>query len=97
VSGKAKRAGIGIGMFSAAGLLALYGVGVLVATAILALALAVAPWLAALVVAVVLLAAAGIAGLLGRKRVQEATPPVPTRTVESVKRDVDAVRHPHDH
>ena len=51
MSGKAKKAGIGAGMFGAAGLLALYGGGVLITTAILALALAVDAWLAALIVA----------------------------------------------
>ena len=97
VSGKAKKAGLGVGMFGAAGLLALYGVGVLIATAILALALAMDAWLAALIVAVVLLAAAGVAALLGKRRVEEAAPPVPTTAVENLKRDVDAVRHPSDH
>lgn len=97
VSGKAKQAGIGVGMFGAAGLLALYGVGVLVATAILALAVALDAWLAALIVGVALLAAAGVAALLGKKRVAEATPPVPTIAVDNVKEDVDAVRHPSDH
>jgi len=96
VSGKAKKAGLGVGMFGAAGLLALYGVGVLIATAILALALAMDAWLAALIIGVVLLATAGVAALVGKKRVQEAAPPVPTMAVESVKRDVDAVRHPND-
>jgi len=96
VGGKAKKAGLGVGMFGAAGLLALYGVGVLIATAILALALAMDAWLAALIIGVVLLAAAGVAALVGKKRVQEAAPPVPTMAVESVKRDVDAVRHPND-
>ena len=96
VSGKAKKAGLGVGMFGAAGLLALYGVGVLLATVILALALAMDAWLAALIVAVVLFVAAGVAALLGKKRVEEAAPPVPTMAVENLKRDVDAVRHPHD-
>lgn len=93
VSGKAKQAGVGVGMFGAAGLLALYGVGVLIATAILALALAVPAWLAALIVGVPLLAAAGIAALLGKKRVTAAAPPLPERAIGSVKRDVDAVKH----
>jgi len=47
---KGKRAGIGAGLFGATGLVALYGVGALVAAAILALAEAVDPWLAALIV-----------------------------------------------
>ena len=95
--GKAKKAGIGAGMFGAAGLLALYGGGVLITTAILALALAVDAWLAALLVGVVLLAAAGVAALVGKQRVQEAVPPVPSRTVDSVKRDIETVRHAGDH
>jgi uncharacterized membrane protein YqjE len=97
VTGKAKTAGIGAGMFGAAGLLALYGVGVLIATAIIALALVLPAWAAGLIVGAVLLAAAGAAALLGKKRVTEAAPPVPERAVESVKRDVDAVRHARDH
>lgn len=97
VTGKAKKAGLGAGMFGAAGVLALYGLGVLIATAVLALALAMPGWLAALIVAVVLFAGAGIAALLGKKQVAEAAPPVPTRAVENVKQDVDAVRHPRDH
>ena len=90
---KGKRAGIGAGMFGAAGLLALYGVGVLIATVVLALALAMPAWLATLIVAVVLLAAAGAVALMGKKQVTQAVPPVPERTVENVKRDVQAVKH----
>lgn len=93
VTGKAKQAGIGAGMFGAAGALALYGGGVLVATAILALALVLDAWLAALVVGVVLLAAAGVAGLIGRKRIRRAAPPVPTRAVANVREDVQTLRH----
>ena len=97
VSGKAKKAGVGAGMFGASGLLALYGVGAIVATVILALDLVMPAWLAALIVAVVLLAAAGVVALLGKKRVTEAVPPVPERTVDSVKQDIDAVRNARDH
>jgi len=85
---KGKRAGIGAGMFGGAGLLALYAVGALVTAAIAALATAVATWLAALIVAVVLGAAAGVVALTGKKKVQEAMPPVPEDSVESVKEDV---------
>ena len=95
VTGKAKKAGVGVGMVGVAGLLALYGVGVLLACAVLALALVLDAWLAALLVGVALLVAAGIVALVGRSRVTDAAPPVPDRAVENVKRDVDAVRHPH--
>jgi MFS family permease len=85
---KGKRAGIGAGMFGGAGLLGLYAVGALVAAVIAVLATALATWLAALIVAVVLGAAAGVVALTGKKKVQEAMPPVPEDSVESVKEDV---------
>ncbi len=85
---KGKQAGIGAGMFGGAGLFALYGVGALVATAILALATAVDGWLAALIVAVVLFAAAGVLALLGKARAKKAVPPVPEQALETTKEDV---------
>ena len=96
VSQKAKRAGIGAGLFGGACILALYGIGVLIATAILALSLVLDAWLAALIVGVVLLAAAGVASLLGKKQVEQAAPPVPTETVASIKQDVRAATKGHD-
>jgi hypothetical protein len=89
---KIKHAGLGAGMFGAAGIVALFGVGALVATAILALATAMAAWLAALVVAVVLLALAGVAALAGKKQVAEGTPPVPEQAIESVHEDVEEIK-----
>lgn len=89
---KGKRAGIGVGMFGTAGLLALYGVGVLLATIVLLLALVLPAWAAALIVTVVLFAAAGVAALLGRKKVAEATPPKPERALEGIKADVATVK-----
>lgn len=94
VTGKAKKAGIGAGMFGAAGVLALYGVGVLIAAAVLALALVVDAWLAALIVGVVVLAVAAVVALGGKREVAQASPPVPTQAVENVKADIDTVRHP---
>ena len=85
---KGKKAGIGAGMFGGAGVFGLYAVGALTAAAIAALATAVATWLAALIVAVVWGAIAGVMALTGKKKVQQATPPVPEYTVESVKEDV---------
>ncbi len=89
---KGKRAGLGIGMFSAAGLLAFLGLATLVATAVLALALAVDGWLAALIVAVVLFAAAGLLAVMGKSQVDEATPVAPERAVEGVKEDIATVK-----
>ena len=89
---KGKRAGIGAGLFGGAGLIALYGVGVLIAAIVLLLATAIEPWLAALIVAVVLFAIAGVAALMGKKQVEQATPPQPEQAIESTKRDVEELK-----
>ncbi|MEV4489385.1 phage holin family protein [Micromonospora coxensis] len=88
---KGKHAGIGIGLFGGGGALALYGLGALVATAILLLDLVLPAWAAALIVAVVLFLIAGIFALVGKKQVSRAVPPVPESTVRSVRADVDVV------
>jgi uncharacterized membrane protein YqjE len=89
---KGKRAGIGIGLFSGAGLIALFGAGTLIATIVMLLATAMDAWLAGLIVAVVLLAIAGIAALMGKKQVEQAVPPQPEQAIQSTKRDVDHVK-----
>jgi hypothetical protein len=89
---KGKRAGLGIGMFSAAGLLAFFGLAGLLTTAVMALDLVLPTWLAALVVTVVLFAAAGVVALAGRKQVAQATPAAPERAVEGVKEDIATIK-----
>jgi uncharacterized membrane protein YqjE len=89
---KGKRAGLGLGMFSAAGLLGFFALCCLVTTAILALAHALPDWLSALVVAAVLLVGAGIAALMGKKEVQQATPAAPEQAIEGVKEDIAVVK-----
>jgi hypothetical protein len=86
---KGKRLGLGAGAFGAAGLFGLLALGAATATAILALATAVDAWLAALIVTGAYAVIAGILALVGKSRVQAATPPVPEQTVESVKEDVE--------
>jgi uncharacterized membrane protein YqjE len=95
VAQKGKRAGVGIGMFSVAGLLAFFAFGSLVATAILALTLVVDAWLAALIVALVLLAVAAVAGLVGKNKVAEAGPPAPERAIQGLKEDIATVKGDH--
>ena len=85
---KGKRAGIGAGMFGGAGVFGFYGLGALIAAAILVLATAITAWLSALIIAVVLAAIAGVLALQGKSKVQQATPPVPEQATESVKEDV---------
>ena len=92
LSEKGKRAGIGAGMFGGAGVAGLYAVGALTAAIILALATALDGWLAALIVAVVYGAIVGVLALQGRRKVRQATPATPERTVETVKDDVEVVK-----
>ncbi len=89
---KGKKAGVGLGLFGGAGLVAFYGVGALVAAAVLALATALDGWLAALIVAVVLFAIAGVAALVGKKEVTEAGPPVPEQAISSTQQDVQEIK-----
>jgi hypothetical protein len=92
MTAKAKRAGIGAGLFGGAGLLALYALGCFVAAAILGLAGPVPDWLAALIVGVALLVVVGIAALVGKKEVSAASPPMPKEAIEGVKTDVGTLR-----
>src|SRR5690348_6664357 len=89
---KGKQFGVGAGMISGGGLIALYGVGCLIACAVLAISEALAPWLSALIVGLVLLAVAGITAQAGKRRMKTAAPPVPVETVDSVKADVEEIK-----
>ena len=89
---KGRHAGKGAGMFGGAGLVALYGVGALVAAAILGLATVLEPWIAAAAIGVLLLVIAGILALTGKKELDEAGPPKPEQAMESVQRDVETVK-----
>ena len=95
VAQKGKRAGVGIGMFSVAGLLGFFAVATLITTAILGLATVVDAWLATLIVAVVLLAGAAVAGLAGKNKVAEATPAAPEKAIQGLKDDLATVKGEH--
>ena len=92
MAAKGARAARGAGLFGGSGVIALFGVGCLLASAIAGLALVLATWLAALIVGAALLAIAGIAVLTGRKQLKQAVPPVPEQAVESVKTDVQTIK-----
>jgi MFS family permease len=89
---KGKKIGAGVGAFGAAGVVALYMVGALIATAILALSEAVDGWLAALIVTVVLGAIAGVLALTGKKSVEAGSPPTPERAIATTKKDVETAK-----
>jgi uncharacterized membrane protein YqjE len=89
---KGKQAGLGAGILGGGGLIALYGVGCLIACAIIGLSHVVQPWIAALIVGAALLAIAAAAALMGKGRIQQATPPVPTEALDSVKADAEEIK-----
>ena len=85
---KGKKAGVGAGMFGAGGLLALFGLACLTAALIAGLSEGMDTWVAALIVGVLYLAGAGIAAVMGREKIREATPLAPEQAVETTKEDV---------
>jgi uncharacterized membrane protein YqjE len=91
---KAGKAGPGVGMWGAAGLTALLALGSLTAFLILALDGVMPNWLAALIVGLVYAAIAGVLYVRGKQRVEEAGSPVPQKTIETVKEDVEWAKHP---
>jgi membrane protein len=89
---KGKRAGIGAGLFGGAGLVALYGVGFLLAAAAMLLATALEPWIAVAIVGGALLLLAGLLALTGKKQVDQAKPLVPEQAIDTTKQDIDHVK-----
>ena len=89
LTAKGKEAGKGAGLFGGAGAVGLLAAGAITAGIILLLDLAIAAWLAAIIVGLIYVAVAAFLGLKGRDRIQAATPPVPEQTVDTVKEDVE--------
>lgn len=87
----AKHAGLGAGLLSVAGLLALFGLATFLAAAVAALSLVLPVWAAALIIGAALFVAAGIAGLVSKKQVDQVSP-TPQQTLSNVKQDIDEVK-----
>jgi hypothetical protein len=87
---KGKSAGAGAGFLGGGAVFGLGAFGALTACLIALLATALDHvWLSALIVAAVYGAIAGFLALQGRDKLQEASPPAPQQTVETVKEDVE--------
>jgi hypothetical protein len=87
-----KQAGAGAGLFGAAAVFGLLGLGALTACAVAAHALVMDTWLAALIVGAALLLVAGVFALAGRSKVRKVAPPVPERAIGEMKRDIATVQ-----
>lgn len=83
---KLQRLGFGLAAVAAGAVLAFSGWLALLAAAVLALAIVLPPWLAALIVGIVTLLVAGLLLLLG-KRWLDAKSLVPRRSLSSLKQD----------
>jgi uncharacterized membrane protein YqjE len=90
---KAKTAGTGVALLTAAGVAGLLALGALSAFLILALDGVMPNWAAALCVAAIWLVAGGVFAVYGRRKIDEIGTAVPSRTIEAVKEDVEWLKH----
>ncbi len=90
---KGKKAGLGAGFLGGGALLGLGAFGAFTTFLIALIQTAVNhTWLAALIVTAVYGAIAAFLALRGKDKIQEATPPAPEQTVETLKEDVEWAR-----
>jgi len=91
LSTRAKRTGLGVGLFAAAAGVGFFAFAALIATAILGLATVVPAWAAGLIVSGVLVAITAALAVIGRQQVA-AGRSTSSNLVENLKSDVEAVR-----
>lgn len=96
---KGQKLGIAGGLLAGAALLAFFGFGTIIACLVLALAEVLAPWLAALIVAVVLFGIAGALAFVAKKQI-DAAGEVKPELAQGLKQDIAIVKeglsHEHD-
>ncbi len=85
---KGKKAGVGAGMFGGAALMGAAAVGGSMATIIIVLDLWMPLWLAALITTVLYAAVAAVLAMRGRDELRQTGTPIPEKTKESVKEDI---------
>lgn len=88
---KTKSFGIGVGILLGAVVVVLFGVGFLLQSGAHALALVLPAWTASLIVGGALVLLAAVLAIVGAKLLKRGAPPVPSETIDSVRKDVDAV------
>jgi uncharacterized membrane protein YqjE len=90
---KGKKAGLGAGLLAGAAIGGLLMLGSMTALLILAIATAIPAWAAALVVMLLWGLVTGTCALVGRNKLREMGKPVPEKTVETVKEDVQWLKN----
>lgn len=89
---KLKSLGIGAGLLAGAAVVLLFMIGTLLTAAILGLSAVMPGWLAALLVSAFLLIVAAILAFIGYRVLKRGIPPVPTESIDSLKKDYRAIR-----
>ena len=89
---KAGALGAGVGLLIGAALVALYGVGFLLAAGAAGLATFLPTWLAILIVSLLLIAVAGVLVAIGRSQLRQATPPVPEQAIAEARMTTEAIK-----
>ncbi len=97
IKAKASKVGVGLGLLAGGVLFAMFALATLVGAAVLALAIVLPAWAAALVVAAVLVVAAAVLVLIGRARLRKATPLAPTRALQAAKEDIGWIQRETEH
>ena len=94
MSEKGRRASVGVIALASAGIAGLLALGTLTAFLILALDGGMPNWAAALCVALLWAAVGGALALYGRAKLRDVGTPVPEKTLETVREDIEWLRHP---
>jgi Putative Actinobacterial Holin-X, holin superfamily III len=89
---KATALGVAAGLGALAAVLVVYGIGFAFATAAAGLSEALPLWLSLLIVTLVILALAAIAGFLAVRYAKKATPPKPSQAIEEAQQTVETLR-----
>ena len=92
IIGKLKHAGIGIGLLVGAATFVFFAVLVLIAAGVFGLGTVLPMWLSALIIGGGILLIAIVLALIGVANLKKGVPPAPTQTIESVKKDVRAIK-----
>ena len=92
IIGKLKLAGVGLGLLVGAATFAFFALLVLIAAAVLGLATVLPAWASALIIGGGILLIAVILALIGISSLKKGVPPAPTNTIDSVKKDVRAIK-----
>ena len=90
---KGRKAGAGAGLFGGAGVAGLLMLGSLTAFLVIALALVLPAWAAVLIVTALWGAIAGVLAIQGRNTMRLMGKPVPEKTVETLKEDMQWLKN----